>query len=65
MPLQHCNVPGGILLKLNNKSRRQDGECELRLFCMKCGKWGAKFLLGYDMCYCVCAIIKILFFFSI
>lgn len=65
MPLQHSNVPGGILLKLNNKSRRQDGECELCLFCVKCWKRGAKSLLGYDVCYFVHAIIKFihLFFF--
>lgn len=38
MPLQHSDVPEGILLKLinNSKSKIQDGECGfVCVFCLK------------------------------
>lgn len=37
MPLQYSDVPEGILLKLinSNKSKVQDGECDLCVFCLK------------------------------
>lgn len=36
MPLQHSNMPEGILLELNdnNKSQRQDGECDFVCLCV-------------------------------
>lgn len=34
MPLQHSNMPEGILLELNNKSQKQDGEHDFVCLCV-------------------------------
>lgn len=42
MPWQHSNMPEGILLELNNnnKSQRQDGECDFVCVLLKVQKMG-------------------------